>query len=257
MALSRFFIEGDLPTRQPGADLRIPLNTDDLHHALRVLRIRTGESVSIVDPTGGGIVLSVRGIDDAGLVGTVLGALEPPTLPRVTLIQGVAKGDSTDLVVRMAVEIGVERVIPVLFERSVVALKGDRATKRGERWRAVAAAAAKQSDRYSVPLVDDPQTLAQVLPELDAFDRVLVAWEESEGGSISSALSDLDREANTSVAIVVGPEGGLTSDEVESLRSLGARIVSLGATVLRSETAGAVATALVAYELGGLGSSSR
>lgn len=257
MALSRFFIESNLPTRHPGADLRIPLTSDDLHHALRVLRVRTGESVSIVDPSGGGIVLSVHEINEAGLAGTVLQTLEPPMLPRVTLVQGVAKGDSTDLVIRMAVEIGAERIIPVLFERSVVALKGDKSTKRGERWRAVAAAAAKQSDRFTIPVVDDPRTLAQVLPDLGTFDRVLVAWEDSDDGSISHALSDLDREADPTVAIVVGPEGGLTSGEVDSLRSVGARVVSLGATVLRSETAGAVATALVAYELGGLRPSNR
>ena len=177
-------------------------------------------------------------------------------LPRVVLVFGVSKGSRNDDLIEGAVEVGVSEMIPVLSARSVVKLDADKRMDRAARWRRVALAAAKQSKRSSVPSVRDPVTLADVLPELRACDLVLVAWEEAaeHGRSIREAVAAASGISSESrVALVVGPEGGLSSDEVALLEQSGGVVVTLGPTILRVETAGVVATALVVYELGGLG----
>ena len=174
---------------------------------------------------------------------------------RITLVQGVAKGAKVDLVVEKATELNIEAVMPVLTGRSVVRLDVDKTRSRGERWRRVALAAAKQSRRTTLPTVADPLPLVEAYPLLATFDVVLVVWEgaSATGPGIGQALDEAAATQESRIALVVGPEGGLSSEEVYALEMSGARAVTLGDTVLRSETAGIVAAALCVYELGGLG----
>jgi 16S rRNA (uracil1498-N3)-methyltransferase len=168
----------------------------------------------------------------------------------------MAKGDKLDLVIEKVVELGVAGVVPVIFERSIVRLDVDRAHARGERLRRVALAAARQSRRTAIPEVSDPIDASALPVLLSAFDVVLVAWEEARAvPGIPAALMDV-AGSSAKVAVIVGPEGGLSRGEVEALVTAGARPVSLGSTVLRTETAGIVAVALAVYAMGGLGASS-
>lgn len=257
MSLHRFFLTGPLlagADAGSAAPFPLPLAEQDVHHVTRVLRLGPGAVIVVVEP--GGAAWRVR-LVSAGLQGCIAEdpvAIESPRLPHVTLMAAVAKGDKIDLVVEKAVEIGVERIVPVLTERSVVRLTAEKAAARGERWRRVAEAAAKQSQRASVPVVTDPEPLDDVAARIDGHDIVLVAWEEGAATApgIGEALDELGASADSTVALVVGPEGGLTAREVYELERRGARAVSLGSTVLRAETAGVVAAALVIYELGGL-----
>ncbi|MRR13255.1 RsmE family RNA methyltransferase, partial [bacterium] len=142
-------------------------------------------------------------------------------------------------------------------ERSVVRLEGTKAAARTARWRRVAAEAAKQSQLADVPHVTDIVAFAD-LPAALADSLVLVCWEDSEAApGIGEALRAAAPVAETDVAIVVGPEGGLTSAEVRVLQRAGASVCSLGSTILRTETAGVVAAALALYERGGLGGAHR
>ena len=257
MADHRFFLEAPL-SEAPGPAL-LPLSSGDLHHAVSVLRLGAGSVVSVVEPSGA--VWSAR-IDTAthdGLLATVLEELPAVEPCRVTLFQGVAKGAKVDLVVEKVTELNVEAIVPVLTERSVVRLSGDKAAERGARWRRVAQAAAKQSQRASVPLVSDPVGFDGLLAALSRLDVTLVVWAGAmqTGIGIGEALDEAGAVRGSRVGIVVGPEGGLTAEEVYRLEAAGARAVSLGDTVLRSETAGVVATAICAYELGALGGRSR
>jgi 16S rRNA (uracil1498-N3)-methyltransferase len=160
-----------------------------------------------------------------------------------------------DLTVEKCVEVGVARVVPVLCERSIVRLSAEKAEERAHRWQRVAASAAAQSQRSFVPPVEIPVQLEDVLERVGTYESVLVAWEESGGPSVPDALEGV--AANDSVAVLVGPEGGLTSAEVDLLSGAGAKVVGLGSNILRSETAGIVLTALTVYEMGGLGGRSR
>jgi 16S rRNA (uracil1498-N3)-methyltransferase len=233
----------------------LSLSAADLHHAVSVLRLSAGAEIAVVEPDGSAwrVRLTESGLD--GLVGEKVERLGESLARRITLVQGVAKGAKVDLVVEKATELNIEAVMPVLTERSVVRLDADRAHSRGERWRRVALAAAKQSQRTTVPAVADPVPLSEAYHTLATFDIVLLVWEgaSATGRGIGQALDEAAATQASRIALVIGPEGGLSTEEISALEASGARPVTLGDTVLRSETAGIVAAALCIYELGGLG----
>lgn len=253
MSLHRFFLESPLPLHE-GGEVALPLSAADAHHAASVLRLRTGEELEVAEPHGGALLrVRLTAVEPHGLAGTVLARLERSSQPRVTLVQGVAKGEKMDAVVRQAVEVGAEEVLPVLTERSIVRLDARKAADRGERWRRIAKSAAEQAHRDAVPAVHDPVTLVSALPALAGYDRVVVLWEDAEGAGIDEALASLTFEGEPRVALVVGPEGGLSAPEVASLEAAGAVTATLGATILRTETAAVAGLALAIHALGGLG----
>lgn len=263
MSHPRFFAT-DSPTPADDAAIdgrpwELPLDAGDVHHAVRVLRLKAGDEVDVAGPGRRIMRVSLTSVTPDALSGTVLGPVPAPFEPRVTLVQGLAKSDKLDLVVEKAVELGVERVVPVAFERSVVRLDAARARARAERLRRVAVAAAKQSGRSFVPSVDEPVDASGLGDALAGSDIVLLAWEEAAGSApgVGEALASASATPESSVAIVVGPEGGLTAAEAGRLLGEGALTVSLGDTVLRTETAGILSVALCVYELGGLGGRSR
>lgn len=253
MSSNRFFLDTAIP--EGSRPVRAPLSPADLHHAKDVLRLGQGDEIVLVEPDGR---VWHALVVEAGPDGLLVEPGEPAegvSPYRVTLVQGIAKGSKVDLVIEKVTELNVEAVMPVFTERSVVRLDDEKRRARGERWRRVAHAAAKQSQRSTVPRVADPVALREALDTLSGFDVVLVVWEgaSATGPGIGEALDEAGATAASRVALVVGPEGGLTAEEVYALEDAGARAVTLGETVLRSETAGMIAVALCVYELGGLG----
>jgi 16S rRNA (uracil1498-N3)-methyltransferase len=245
MSAHRFFLES--PVARDGASELLALSDADVHHAVDVLRLRVGETIDVVEP--GGRVLSARVTEATrrGVRAEVLGEVSPRDgLARVTLVQGVAKGDKMDDIVRQAVEVGAEAIWPVLTARSVVKLDARKRLERGERWRRVAEAAAKQAKRASIPDVRDPMPLRVVAESLAQFDATIVLWEECGEERLSRAVSRIARAcgADARIALVVGPEGGLAAEEVAALEAAGACTATLGPTILRTETASVVALAL-------------
>ncbi|MDI6902003.1 MAG: 16S rRNA (uracil(1498)-N(3))-methyltransferase [Anaerosomatales bacterium] len=252
MALHRFFCEGPLPAESG----TLSLSAADIHHVRDVLRLAPGDEVVCVGADG--IAARVRLTLVAETIeGTVLGELPPARLPRVTLVQGVGKGEKMDAVVRQCTEIGVERIVPLTSSRTVVRLDARKAEARRERWQRIAAEAAKQAQRDAVPEVAAVSTLADVAAELGRHALALVCWEDAEAEGVRAAIARHAPAPGASVAVVVGPEGGLSAEEVDALIDAGAVPVSLGPTILRTETAGVVASALVIHELGGLGGEPR
>ena len=256
MSLHRFFLLaplGDSRPPAPAETVQLALAAADARHLSRVLRLAEGDRVVAVEPGGRQLVVRLAAVapDVLGVVEEELPAREEP---HVTLVQGVGKGNKTDLVVQKATELGVEAVLPVLTARSVVRFDARKRAERGDRWRRVAAEASKQSQRATVPMIEDPEDMAAVVSALAEFDRVVVPWEEAgDAPGMGAALAGLGRESR--VAVVVGPEGGLAPSEIEAMSAVGAIPVTLGRNVLRTETAGIVAVALALYELGGLGGS--
>lgn len=246
MALHRFFADGPVPVE--GA---LPLDAPALHHLRDVLRLGAGDEVIVV---GDGVAWRVR-LTAVGDVaeGERLDELRAPRLPRVTLAQGLAKGEKMDDVVRQATEIGAARIVPFAAERSVVKVDPAKAAARVERWRRIAAEAAQQSQRADVPVVGALVRASELVGVL-AGSIVLVCWEDApDAPGIAHALVRLAPPEDVEVAVVVGPEGGLTATEVQMLVAGGATVVTLGPTILRTETAGVVASALAIHARGGLG----
>lgn len=249
MSAHRFFLTAQLPDGDPVA---VPLSDADLHHATGVLRLRAGEAIEAVEPEGGVWRLVIERAGPEGLVARREAPVHSARVPDLTLVQGVAKGEKMEAIVRQAVEVGATRIIPVLTERTIVRLDARKAADRAERWRRIAKSAAEQAHRDSVPPVDQPAPLdASAL--VDAHDLVVVLWEDEAHTSLATALAAVAGRESASVAVVVGPEGGLSAGEVAALVEAGAVTAGLGPTILRTETAAVAGLALASHLLGGLG----
>ena len=208
-------------------------------HAVEVLRLAPGERVRVGDGQGSvaeGDVVSA-GVD--GLRVAVRARFElPRPSPEFVLVQALPKGDRGPLAVELATELGVDRIVPWTAARCVTRWREDRVGKGVAKWRSAARAAAKQSRRPRVPEVTEPMSTRGVCGLLADVDLALVLHEQAR-----QPLVRVDVPATGTVAVVVGPEGGLTDGEVVAFRAAGAQSVRLGAEVLRTSTAGAAALA--------------
>ena len=234
-------------------DDRVTFDRDESHHLARVLRLRAGDSVVAVDGSGREFTVRLDTLapEAAGtIVGVVARNMESP-FP-ITLVQGLPKGDKLEAVIRAATELGVARIAPALTTRSIVRLDAARAASRLARWQRVAREAAKQSGRSELPAIEPPRPLAEWIAE-PANERALrlCLWEE-ERMPLADALATL-APTPTSAVVIVGPEGGLTSDEIAVARLAGWRVAGFGPRLLRTETAGPAVIATLQFRYGDLG----
>lgn len=218
---------------------------EDVHHLKRVLRLRPGDAVSICDGHNTDYDGVIRSLGENEASVELTNPRPSPYEPglSVTLYQGLPKAGKLDFVVQKCVELGVARIVPLLTKRCVSEPVRDFEKKR-TRLQRIADEAAKQSRRGLLPEVTGIESLESL--DGSAYDLVLVAYEEERGRSIKDVLRG--REIH-SAAIVVGPEGGLAQEEVALLKSRGAIPVSLGKSILRTETAGLKAVSNLIYEV--------
>ncbi|MFF1612092.1 16S rRNA (uracil(1498)-N(3))-methyltransferase [Amycolatopsis sp. NPDC058278] len=220
---------------------RAVLDGEEARHAATVRRLRAGERLVLSDGAGAMARCVVEGVQ-AGRDALVTLSVEsywteePPAL-RVLVAQALAKGDRGELAVELATEAGVDAIVPWRAARSVAKWEdGGRGEKALARWRATARAAAKQARRAHVPEVAEPVTTRE-LAGLAATMSLTIVLESD----VPERLADLQLPETGDVLLVVGPEGGITDEELRVLRDAGARAVRLGTTVLRTSTAAAVA----------------
>ncbi|MGW1026955.1 16S rRNA (uracil(1498)-N(3))-methyltransferase [Streptomyces sp. NPDC002577] len=215
-------------------------------HAVSVKRLRPGEDVVLTDGHGRwteGVVKAAEGKDR--LVVTDLAAVqeEPPPTPRITVVQALPKGDRGELAVETMTETGVDVIVPWSASRCITQWKGERGVKALGKWRATAREAGKQSRRVRFPEVADAMTTKQVAALLATADLAAVLHEERDYSSEPLATAGLP--ATGEIVLVVGPEGGVSPEELQVFSAAGARTYRLGRTVLRTSTAGTAAVALL------------
>lgn len=260
MSLQHIYLESQVLSAETSDVFELEVSKDDLRH-LRVLRVSVGEHVAVVDASLD--YFECEFVDLSGELPCVriCGHLDSPRRPHVALVQGLAKGDKMEEVIRHATELGVSEFIPLVARRSVMKLDQKKLPKKMARWRSIAKSAAQQSGQPRVPAVSEPLGADRLPGFLSAFTCVLVCWEEAPstlgmGDALKKALNEAQlAPQDASVAVVVGPEGGLTQEEVSAIVDgcPGGSLVSLGPSILRTETAGIVAPALALYELGAMG----
>ncbi|MEE6272541.1 16S rRNA (uracil(1498)-N(3))-methyltransferase [Georgenia wangjunii] len=235
----------------------------EARHAASVRRMRAGEVLDLVDGAGTRVRGTVASASPEELVVTVTDVHhEPASVPCLVLVQALAKGGRDEQAVETATEAGADAVVPWQSERCVSVWAGKKADRGRERWEAVALAAAKQSRRAWVPgvreLVVGRRLVSDAAAVVDAGGAVLVLHEEASvpladavlpAGAPSGGAPSEGAPA-PEVLVVVGPEGGLSQDEVDALAGVGAQVVRLGPHVLRTSTAGPLALALLAQRLG-------
>ncbi|MFE0376019.1 16S rRNA (uracil(1498)-N(3))-methyltransferase [Streptomyces inhibens] len=228
------------------ADVRaggtLTLDGPEGRHAVSVRRLRVGEEVVLTDGHGAGAqgtVAAVEGKDRLTVAVAELRTEDPPN-PTITVVQALPKGDRGELAVETMTETGVDAIVPWPAARCVTQWKGERAAKSLGKWRATAREAGKQSRRLTFPEVADPLTTKQVAALLADADFAAVLHEEG-----SSPLATAELPATGRIVLVVGPEGGVSPEELAAFAEAGAQPYRLGPTVLRTSTAGTAATALL------------
>ncbi len=230
MPAPRFYCDAAL-----AAGARIALPEALAHHALRVLRLRNGEAMTLFNGQGGEYpaVLEIDGKAGFAQLGE-FNSREAELGGRVTLAQGLPSGDKMDWVVEKAVELGAARVSPIAAQRSVLQLSGARLEKRVAHWQRIAQSAAEQCGRNRLMAVDAPLSLEDWLAQPADGLRVLCHPEaDSDLAGLVRSLPD-----GQGITLLVGPEGGWSDKELEAARKAGVQAVRFGPRVLRTETAG-------------------
>lgn len=241
MSASRFFVDGVFDVGE-----RVELAADDARKLRVVLRAATGEGVEILDSAGRlfGATLRFDGERTSAVLDRELATPPPPSL-RVTLAQGVPKGQKMDFVVEKATELGIAAIVPFWSARTV----GGAREGRIERWRRLAKSAAQQCGRSDVPAVEEPVDFADLVARIPDFEVALAPWELAPRIPLRERIPPLVERARSAL-IVIGPEGGLSAAEALALESAGAHLISLGSRILRTETAGLVALGALLYARG-------
>lgn len=232
------------------------LSGREAHHALRVLRLRPGLGVVVLD--GAGHELHCE-IEECARDRVRLRVIEKLCVPApasaVTLLQAVPKGKTFEAIIQKAVELGAARIVPLRSERVVVQFGGEDRASRAEKWQGVAIEAIKQCGAAWLPQVAAPITPRQFLARDEPFDLALVASLQDDSKhprEYFRAFHTQHRRAPKSVCVWVGPEGDFTSGELDAIKAGGALPITLGRLVLRSETAAFYCLSILNYELQGM-----
>lgn len=247
MSTNRFFISA--------SDLkgdRVRLSLEQSHQVHHVLRLKPGDAIVVLDGAGAEYDVTLTTVGSRETVGQVTSQRQASSEPMVeiTLFQSMLAREKFEWVLQKGTEVGVARFVPVLTERSLVRVRQIDEAKR-TRWRRILAEAAEQSHRGRIPEIEEIVTWKDVVLRLGDFDRSLIAATSGPTHTLKEALKLREKPA-ASVAVLIGPEGGFSDDEVRQACESGAVPISLGPRILRTETAAMVVPALVLYELGDL-----
>ncbi|MFE9843283.1 16S rRNA (uracil(1498)-N(3))-methyltransferase [Streptomyces goshikiensis] len=219
-------------------------------HAVSVKRLNPGEAVVLTDGRGGwaeAVVKAAEGKDR--LVVAVSGVFtEAEPAVRITVVQALPKGDRGEVAVETMTETGVDAIVPWQASRCITQWRGDRGAKSLAKWRGTAREAGKQSRRVRFPAVAEAMSTKQVAALLADADLAMVLHEDRDAPSLALATAELP--AAGSIVLVVGPEGGVSPEELAAFAAVGAHPYRLGRPVLRTSTAGTAATAVLLARTG-------
>ncbi|MBQ3116091.1 MAG: 16S rRNA (uracil(1498)-N(3))-methyltransferase [Clostridia bacterium] len=216
----------------------------DYNHIKNVLRMKEGDTVLVSCLNKSDLCKIVSFNEDLVLLEVVEENYNDTSLPiKVCLFQGLPKSDKLELIIQKAVELGADKIIPVQMARSIVKIDKKKDNKTA-RYNAIAESAGKQSKRNSITEVLPPMTFSQSLSLLSALDLIIVPYECEDGmQSTLSALKEI--KSGMKVGVFIGPEGGFDDKEIDALKERGAKIVSLGKRILRTETAAITALSML------------
>ena len=231
---------------------RIFIEGSDVNHMKNVLRMHPGEEVTISDGNNKQYLCRIDHYEDEEAILEIVEEQESDTelSSRIYLFQGLPKQDKMELIVQKAVELGAYQVIPVATKRCVVKLDDKKAKKKVERWQQIAESAAKQAGRGFIPEVHDVMSFKEALAYSKELDVVLIPYELAEGMKETKELIQSIRPGQ-SVGVYIGPEGGFEREEVEYAMANGAKAITLGKRILRTETAGLTTLSVLMFHLEG------
>lgn len=222
----------------------------DVNHIKNVLRMKIGEELEISDGNNQKYLCEIASVETDSVCALIKENLVSDTeLPsKLYLFQGLPKSDKMELIVQKAVELGAYEIIPVATKRAVVKLDDKKAAKKVERWNAISEGGAKQSGRNIIPKVTHVMSYKEALTYAKQLDVVLIPYELAESMEETRQVIEAIKPGQT-VGIFIGPEGGFETEEVELAIEGGAKEITLGKRILRTETAGITALSILMYHL--------
>ena len=250
--MPKFFVNEEQINNQ-----KIKIQGTDVNHIKNVLREKVGSELIICnEKTGQDYLCEIKEIKEENIICNIKEKLlnNVESNIKVTIMQGLPKADKMELIIQKSVELGVNNIIPIEMKRCVVKLKDKDKIKKIERWQKISEVAAKQSGRNIIPEINQVENLKNICETFENYDIVLLAYENEKENTIKNELKQLkekiqNKNEDVKIAILIGPEGGIAEEEVEIARKKGAKIITLGKRILRTETVALNVLSIIMYEL--------
>lgn len=229
----------------------IKINGEDINHIVNVLRLRKSDEIIVCNKDNGkSYITKIENIDKEYVEVEIEKENIETTESNVSidLFQGLPKADKMEYIIQKATEIGVKNIFPISMERCIVKLDAKSEAKKIERWQKIAEVAAKQSKRDFIPKVENVIKIENICQNVEKYDIILIAYENEKNVTLKTELRKLDKSRNLKIGVIVGPEGGVSKEEIQELISYGVKCITLGKRILRTETAPLVLLSDIIYE---------
>lgn len=235
---------------------KIEIIGEDVKHIANVLRMKIGDKIHICNiETSINYIAKLNKFEKDKIYATILNEIESESEPNVSIniFQGIPKSDKMELIIQKSVELGVKEITPVDMERCVSKISPKDEKKKIERWQKISEVAAKQSGRDIIPQINKVNKLEDICKRINEYDMIIVPYEKAEDLNLKDVIDNLKKLniKNLSIGIVIGPEGGFETNEIEKLKDCGAKVITLGKRILRTETVALAMVSVIMYELGG------
>ncbi len=229
----------------------------DVNHIRNVLRLNLEDQIKICnEDTSENYNCSIKQIEKDEIICEIKEKISSKVESnvKITIFQGLPKADKMELIIQKSTELGASRFVPVALNRCIVKLSGKDAQKKIERWQKISEVAAKQCGRDLIPKIENIENIEEVKNQISDFDLFFVAYEQEKNVYLKQVLQEVDKsKEKIRIAFLIGPEGGLEEKEIEQMKNAGAKIISLGNRILRTETVALSVTSIIMYELENFG----
>ena len=233
-------------------DNKIKIIGTDVNHIKNVLRLKINDTIQVCDDENSqNYLCEIRNITDDLILCDIINKIEENVESdiQVTIFQGLPKSDKMEFIIQKAVELGVFDITPVEMIRCVVKLNEKDKQKKIQRWQKISEVAAKQCQRDIIPKINEIIAIKNICDIIDKYDTMILAYEKEKTYTIKQELKRLKENNLKKIGIIIGPEGGFDEKEVEKLKQCGAKIITLGKRILRTETVALNVLSNIMYEL--------
>ncbi|MBR1654691.1 MAG: 16S rRNA (uracil(1498)-N(3))-methyltransferase [Clostridia bacterium] len=224
---------------------------DDVNHIINVLRMKVGDTFNVCDEsTSDNYIVKIMEFNKEDILCNIIEKCDDnaESNVKVHIYQGLPKADKMELIIQKSVELGVEKITPVEMKRCIVKLDEKDKVKKIDRWQKIAEVAAKQSGRDIIPEICSVKNVKDISSDFDKYNLVLLCYENEKVTYLKDALKSLNGKNELKIAVIIGPEGGIDISEVEYMKQRGAKVVSLGNRILRTETVALSLLSIIMYE---------
>lgn len=242
-------------------DDKVIITGEDVNHIKNVLRLSIDDDIQICNlETAENYMCGITKLNNETIECNILKKInsEAESNIHINIFQGIPKSDKMELIIQKCVELGASQITPVEMKRCVAKIDDKTKVKKISRWQKISEVAAKQCGRDIVPKINELTNIKNICNLIKEYDIVLLAYENEEENTLKNELLKLKDKTNEKlkIGIIIGPEGGIDIEEVEALKDDGAKVITLGKRILRTETVAFALTSIIMYELADLGGNS-